>query len=133
MLVLRHATGITTANTQSALNTLGETIDNKTATPEKPGLYTQASSAASKGLASIQKAVGEVNSVDLYTAYGQPAAGTVGAGVGTGAGLGAGAGATGTGATATPVPATGASASEPHPVMTTTNTVSHNNKDGDRL
>lgn len=131
------------ANPQSALNTLGETIDSKTATPEKPGLYTQASTAASKGIASIQKAVAEVNSVDLATAYGHPSAGVAGAGVGAGVGASVAAGqagtgvsaATGTGALATgaPVPAVGTSAAAPHPVMTTTNTVAHNSKDADPL
>ncbi|KLT39850.1 hypothetical protein CC85DRAFT_330386 [Cutaneotrichosporon oleaginosum] len=118
---------------KSALNTLGNTIDNKTATPEKPGLYTQASTVASKGLASIQKAVGEPSA-------GAGAGSAVGAGAGVGAAAGASTGATtgatvtaatGSGAAVPPTTATGASAANPHPVMTTTNTIAHNSKDGD--
>lgn len=42
---------------QSAYNQVGAAIDAKTATPDKPGLFTQVSSAVQKGVAQIEKAV----------------------------------------------------------------------------
>lgn len=50
-----------TDTTQSAVNQVGAAIDAKTATPEKPGLFTQVSSAVQQGVASIEKAVTTVS------------------------------------------------------------------------
>lgn len=46
---------------QSTFNTLGAQLDAKTATPEKPGLFTQMSSAVQRGVAQVEKAVGPVS------------------------------------------------------------------------
>jgi hypothetical protein len=49
------------AHTQSAYNQVGAAIDAKTATPDKPGLFTQVSSAVQKGVQQINQAVVEVS------------------------------------------------------------------------
>lgn len=130
--------GFGLATLKSAYTQVGQAIDEKTATPEKPGLFTQASTAIQHGVQQIEKAVaGEPHA---SSAGDTSAAGSSFGAAAPGAGAGAGAGASGAGglqSAVTPGAAgagaagVGGGATSAHPIPTTTNTIAHNSNDSD--